>query len=112
MPFLSAPCDITVVDLCQDDLALQHLENDNLAAFLKIPPPDWSLCRWINVNGLSWDVIKVLGEQKSLHKLAIEDIMNTRNRTKAEWYVFFFLFFFYPRTSLWTPGCQVLETPC
>lgn len=60
--------------------------NDTLEPFLKDPQPKWVKCRWINVNGLSWDVIQVLGRHKNLHKLAIEDIMNTRNRTKAEWY--------------------------
>ncbi|OIW34143.1 hypothetical protein CONLIGDRAFT_697025 [Coniochaeta ligniaria NRRL 30616] len=86
MPSLSAPCDITIVDICQDNLAIQHLDNDTLGQFLDIPQPEWSICRWINVNGLSWDVIKTLGQHKSLHQLAIEDIMNTRNRTKAEWF--------------------------
>ncbi|KAB5570886.1 hypothetical protein GE09DRAFT_957087 [Coniochaeta sp. 2T2.1] len=86
MPSLSAPCDITVVDLCENNLAIQHLDNDTLDQFLRLPQPEWSKCRWINVNGLSWDVIKALGQHKHLHKLAVEDIMNTRNRTKAEWF--------------------------
>ena len=47
---------------------------------------DWTAVRWINVNGLSWDVIRLLGNYKGLHRLAIEDLMNTRNRTKADWY--------------------------
>ena len=50
------------------------------------PRPDWAVCRWINVNGLSWDVIKLLGNDKRLHRLAIEDLLNPRNRTKADWY--------------------------
>ncbi len=43
-------------------------------------------CRWISVNGLSWDVIKLLGNHKNLHRLAIEDLTNQKNRTKADWY--------------------------
>ena len=35
---------------------------------------------------LDRDVIKVLGQQKGLHRLAIEDLLNTRSRTKADWY--------------------------
>jgi Mg2+ and Co2+ transporter CorA len=35
---------------------------------------------------LSWDVIKLLGNFKKLHPLAIEDLMHTGNRTKADWY--------------------------
>lgn len=87
MPTLSAPCQITVVDFSQDRLSTRKLDNESLQAFLDRPKPDWVKCRWINVNGLSWDVIKILGRHKNLHRLAIEDIMNTRNRTKAEWSV-------------------------
>jgi Mg2+ and Co2+ transporter CorA len=86
MPTLSAPCDITVVDFSDDQLSLQRLDNESLTQFLNQPKPSWAKCRWINVNGLSWDVIQTLGRHKNLHKLAIEDIMNTRNRTKAEWF--------------------------
>ena len=65
----------------------QHtLDNASLVRFLDKPQPKWSKCRWINVNGLSWDVISALGKHKNLHRLAIEDIMNTRNRTKADWF--------------------------
>lgn len=48
---------------------------------------DWAKCRWINVNGLSWDVIQAIAKYKKLHKLALEDLVNTKNRTKADWYV-------------------------
>lgn len=86
LPKLSAPCDITVVDFSQDDLHVAVCDNDDLASFLQQPQPEWAKCRWINVNGLSWDVISTLGKYKRLHKLSIEDIMNTRNRTKTDWY--------------------------
>ena len=85
MPTLSAPCEITVVDFSQDQLSIRKFNNETLRPFLDKPQPRWAKCRWINVNGLSWDVIQALGKYKSLHKLAIEDIMNIRNRTKAEW---------------------------
>lgn len=48
---------------------------------------DWVKCRWINVNGLSWDVIQEIAKYKKLHRLALEDLVNTKNRTKADWYV-------------------------
>jgi hypothetical protein len=38
------------------------------------------------VNGLSWDVVRLLGAKQKLHSLAIEDLLHTRNRTKADWY--------------------------
>jgi len=109
MPTLSAPSSITVVDFSQTEMTTRHLDNSNIAAFLKEPPPDWMKCRWINVNGLSWDVIQALGQHKKLHTLAIEDLMNTRNRTKADWSVFYYFILFFsssakPRPDL-VPTC-------
>ncbi|KAL8371193.1 hypothetical protein RB595_001171 [Gaeumannomyces hyphopodioides] len=86
MPSFQYPCDITVVDFSQKDMVMHHLDNATLPGFLQEPQPLWVRCRWINVNGLSWDVVQALGKHKGLHKLAIEDILNTRNRTKADWY--------------------------
>ena len=79
-------CEITVVDYSQDEMSQFNLDNDNLDEFLQEPKEDWAEVRWINVNGLSWDVIKILGNHKRLHRLEIEDLINTRNRTKADWY--------------------------
>ena len=79
-------CDIRVVDFSQEDMKSYHLTNATLGPFLQRPRAPWVDCRWINVNGLSWDVIEILGKDKNLHRLAIEDLMNTRNRTKADWY--------------------------
>lgn len=82
---LSAPCEITVVDFSQSDMHVQRFDNANFVEFLGAAEPAWAKCRWINVNGVSWDVIQALGRHKNLHKLAIEDIMNTMNRTKCDW---------------------------
>lgn len=82
---LDADCQVTVVDFSQDRIAVHELDNTQLVKFLDTPKPDWVKCRWINVNGLSWDVIQALGNYKNLHRLAVEDIMNPRNRTKVDW---------------------------
>ena len=80
-------CEITVIDFSDSYMETpHHLDNASLKPFLDEPRPDWAACRWICVNGLSWDVIKVLGNYKNLHRLAIEDLMHLRNRTKADWY--------------------------
>ncbi|KAI1359724.1 hypothetical protein F5Y08DRAFT_318911 [Xylaria arbuscula] len=86
VPDLHAQCQITVVDFSRDDLKMYDMNNAELIDFVQQKQPSWVKCRWINVNGLSWDVIQALGKYKNLHRLAIEDIMNTRNRTKADWY--------------------------
>jgi hypothetical protein len=78
-------CQITVVDFSVDNINVEELDNQGLIEFLKTPQPDWVQCRWINVNGLSWDVIRALGQHKQLHRLAIEDLMNTGSRAKADW---------------------------
>ena len=85
-PPLQQACEITVVDFSQDYMQMRHLDNKSLGPFMELPREDWVVSRWISVNGLSWDVIKLLGNDKGLHRLAIEDLMNTRNRTKADWY--------------------------
>jgi hypothetical protein len=83
---LHAHCDITVVDFSDERTECHELDNDTLDEFLQEEKEDWVACRWINVNGLSWDVIKALGTYKGLHPLATEDLMNTRGRTKVDWY--------------------------
>jgi hypothetical protein len=83
---LQQECEITVVDFSDERVEKTYLGNADLADFLKQPKEEWAQCRWISVNGLSWDVIRVLGNYKNLHRLAIEDLMNTRGRTKADWY--------------------------
>lgn len=83
---LNQTCEILVVDYNAEEMKSYILDNDNLGEFLQRPTEDWAAVRWINVNGLSWDVIRLLGNYKGLHRLAIEDMMNTRNRTKADWY--------------------------
>jgi Mg2+ and Co2+ transporter CorA len=83
---LNQRCEITVVDFSNEAVSTTDLDNDNIEDFLKQGPPDWSDVRWINVNGLSWDVIRVLGNHKRLHRLAIEDLIHTKNRTKVDWY--------------------------
>lgn len=85
-PEIYEECEITVVDFSQDDMQMHRLDNRSFAPFMEEAKPDWVVCRWININGLSWDIIKLLGRDKSLHRLAIEDLLNTRNRTKADWY--------------------------
>lgn len=83
---LHRQCEITVVDFSQHEMRQYELDNDTLEPFLEREREPWVQCRWINVNGLSWDVIRILGTHKRLHRLAIEDVVHTTNRTKADWY--------------------------
>lgn len=94
LPSLHTDCDITVVDYSEDDMVMRNLTNETLPLWLEKTQKiemeggkelHWPKCRWINVNGLSWDVIQALGKYKNLHSLALEDMVNTKNRTKADW---------------------------
>ncbi|QSS55241.1 CorA family metal ion transporter [Histoplasma capsulatum var. duboisii H88] len=82
----STQCDITVVDFSQHDMQMYHLDNTTLGSFLSKPKQPWVKCRWINVNGLSWDVVSLLASYKGLHRLAIEDLLHSVNRTKVDWF--------------------------
>ena len=79
------PCEISIVDFSQDRIEQHDHDNESLGQFLREPREDWVNCRWICVDGLSWDVIKLLGNYKGLHRLAIEDLMNTKSRPKVDW---------------------------
>lgn len=79
-------CSITAVDFSEQRVERQELDNHTLQAYLAKRRPDWSRCRWISVNGLSRDVINALSENKQLHRLAVEDMVHRRNRTKVDWY--------------------------
>ncbi|KAM0722275.1 hypothetical protein Q7P37_001716 [Cladosporium fusiforme] len=83
---LVAPCDVQIVDFSESNISVRKADNESLKEVLEEPKPEDSKCRWINVNGLSWDVIKFIGNRYRLHRLAIEDLIHTHSRTKVDWY--------------------------
>jgi Mg2+ and Co2+ transporter CorA len=85
---LVARSQITLVDFAadRDRYAVHEMWNEEFLDFMKLPRPEWATCRWINVNGLSWDVISSLGKRYKLHRLAIEDLVHGRGRAKVDWY--------------------------
>jgi len=66
---LHTRCGITVVDFSQDQVIQTELDNDSLREFLEEDRPEWSLVRWINLNGLSWDCISAVAKKYQLHSL-------------------------------------------
>ena len=86
-PMRHEECQITVVDYSETDINIHELNNASLIKFLEKPQEDWVKCRWINVNGISWDVVQALAQNKHLHKLSVEDIISVNNRTKVDWSV-------------------------
>ncbi|KAK5137263.1 hypothetical protein LTR08_000233 [Meristemomyces frigidus] len=86
LSILRAECDINIIDFSVEKVWRTTVQNDTLAAALEQERDPELPCRWISVNGLSWDVIQCLGNKYSLHRLAIEDLTLTHTRTKVDWY--------------------------
>lgn len=83
---LKEQCDINIIDFSDLEVKRMSADNESLAQCLAAPRTEDLPCRWISVNGLSWDVIKILGNKYHLHRLSIEDLMHTHTRTKVDWY--------------------------
>ena len=73
IPTLHEECQITVVDFSEEDMRMRDMDNVQLIDFLQ-DQENWIRCRWINFNGLSWDVIQALGKYKKLHRLKVENL--------------------------------------
>lgn len=58
------PCDIHVVDYSPVSISSRSMNNKDLVDMLGDPTvsqrPAWSKVRWIDVDGISWDVLKAL----------------------------------------------------
>ncbi|TKA23199.1 hypothetical protein B0A50_07592 [Salinomyces thailandicus] len=83
---LQTNCDINIFDISLDEVRHTKAINSTLPSVLAEERDLELPCRWISVNGLSWDVIKCLGNKYSLHRLAIEDLLHPSTRTKVDWY--------------------------
>lgn len=77
------PVRITCIDYSPEQFQVQKVTD--VADFLAHHRPSWSCVRWINVDGLKQtDVIHALAEKYQLHPLAVEDVLHTIQRPKAE----------------------------
>ncbi|KAK3810357.1 MAG: hypothetical protein J3Q66DRAFT_352874 [Benniella sp.] len=62
------------------------MNNAEFLQWLEQPRPAWSKVRWININGMSWDIIKAISIKYNLHQLAVEDLLHVPQRTKVDVY--------------------------
>ncbi|KAI0271450.1 hypothetical protein BC834DRAFT_859558 [Gloeopeniophorella convolvens] len=62
---------------------VNFLENDQASA-----REPWVKVRWINVGGISWDVISALALKYDMHPLSVEDLLHRRGhaRSKADYF--------------------------
>lgn len=79
--------EIKIVDYSSEQVVEHDLTSSTLEPFLKEHlKPTWAACRWIYVNGINRDTVRCLGDYEGLHRLAMEDVLDTRTPTKVDWY--------------------------
>ncbi|PPQ96364.1 hypothetical protein CVT26_004966 [Gymnopilus dilepis] len=88
-------CEIEIMDYSAIRNTTRKMGNEEFLQFMgdlesdELPHRDpWVKVRWINIGGISWDVIKALSIKYNLHPLALEDVFHghARNRSKADYY--------------------------
>lgn len=86
MPSAPGPVYVTCIDYSPDHVLVQEITD--IDEFLARHRPEWSVVRWINVDGLSdLRVIRGLAEKYRLHPLAIEDLLQIPQRPKVDPYL-------------------------
>ncbi|KAF8971808.1 magnesium transporter [Flammula alnicola] len=87
-------CEIEIMDYSAVRSTSRRMNNAEFVQFMNLesedaPPREpWVKVRWINIGGMSWDVIKAVSIKYHLHPLALEDVFHghARNRSKADYY--------------------------
>ncbi|KAJ7760740.1 magnesium transporter [Mycena maculata] len=86
-------CVIEVADYSAVRTSFGRMTNREFVNFMNDPAASeresWVKVRWINIGGMSWDVIKAVSIKYDLHPLALEDVFHTRSQTrsKADYYM-------------------------
>lgn len=81
----SQPVGITCIDYAPDNVQVEQVKD--LPEFLGRHRPEWTVVRWINVDGLQ-DIgaIRALAGKYELHPLSIEDVLHIPQRPKVDSY--------------------------
>ncbi|KAJ7765334.1 magnesium transporter [Mycena metata] len=86
-------CVIEVVDYSGVRASFGRMMNREFIELMNDPTASerepWVKVRWINIAGLSWDVVKAISIKYDLHPLALEDVFHShsRARSKVDYYV-------------------------
>src|SRR5262245_29091392 len=76
---------LTCIDYSPEHCQVEEVRDP--AAFLARHRPEWSVVRWINVDGATDPVLtQALAQKYQLHPLAVEDVLHPGQRPKAEDY--------------------------
>jgi magnesium transporter len=85
LPGESGQSTVACIDYCPSKILIQEV--DDIEDFVAHHRPDWSVVRWINVDGLSnMPTIHALATKYNLHPLAIEDLLHVTQRPKIDSY--------------------------
>jgi magnesium transporter len=85
LPSGTGQVSISCIDYCQDQVLVQDISN--LEEFIVQHRPEWAMVRWISMDGLSdKQAIQLLATKYDLHPLAIEDMLQAKQRPKVEAY--------------------------
>jgi magnesium transporter len=85
LPTVPGGARVTCIDYCPERVQVEEVAN--LDEFIARHRPDWSVVRWVNVDGLSdLGVIRSLAEKYRLHPLAVEDILHVPQRPRVQAY--------------------------
>ncbi|KAF8142453.1 hypothetical protein K438DRAFT_1994987 [Mycena galopus ATCC 62051] len=89
---LKQECVIELADYSAVRSSFRRMTNHALVDLMKNPAASarepWVKVRWINIGGMSWDVMKALSIKYNLHPLALEDVFHahSRARSKVDYY--------------------------
>ncbi|KAJ7273360.1 hypothetical protein C8J57DRAFT_1317642 [Mycena rebaudengoi] len=91
--YFSQQCAIQVADFSSEQVALETMSNAEFVKLMQESKPPIEAegqhpLRWINIGGISWDVISAMALRYDLHSLALEDILHEQghNQSKADYY--------------------------
>ncbi|KAJ7104383.1 hypothetical protein B0H15DRAFT_809799 [Mycena belliarum] len=85
-------CAIEIVDYSAVRCTFRRMPNREFVTLMNDPEASarepWVKVRWINIGGMSWDVIKAVSIKHELHPLALDDVFHAhaRARSKADYY--------------------------
>ncbi|KAJ3782239.1 magnesium transporter [Lentinula aff. detonsa] len=81
-------CVIELVDYSSTNVSYGRMTNKELVNLLSDKNASarqtWAKVRWINIGGLSWDVVKAISLKYDIHPLALEDVFHTRSQTRSK----------------------------
>ncbi|KAK1071008.1 hypothetical protein LTR74_003657 [Friedmanniomyces endolithicus] len=83
----SDDAEIRIIDYSASRIARKDVPASELQSYIQShSKPSWATCRWLYVNGISKNVVHTLGQAYGLHQLTLEDVLNTDNLAKIDWY--------------------------